>query len=120
MPGLHAVFLSGMELLGCIWVPLIVFAFVVGTFRWTTGPILNAAQRSDSTRSFLLSDLIWLLVQIQLAMAAATYAVPAAMPIHLRVMLLLVLAGAVVLFWLASLQAVSRAGIKGPLRRATV
>jgi hypothetical protein len=42
------------------------------------------------------------------------------MPARERVWALMLLSGAMVLFWLAGLQAVSQAGIKRPLRRAVV
>ncbi|MCI0361008.1 MAG: hypothetical protein L0211_21215 [Planctomycetaceae bacterium] len=108
------------DLLGCVSVPVFVLAFVGSVFRWTTGPILQAAANSNSPRSFLLTDLIWLLVQMQLAMGVASYAFPPGMLIRHRVAALILLCAATVLFWLASLHAVSRAGIKQPLRRAVV
>jgi hypothetical protein len=120
MPSRNTVLSVGGGLLGCLGVPVLVLAFLAGAFRWTTGPILQAANNSNSPRSFLLSDLIWLLMQMQMAMTVGTYAFPAAMPIYQRVGALVLLSAAIVLFWLASLQAVARAGITRPLRRAMV
>jgi hypothetical protein len=117
---MDAVFSFGLGLFSYTVAPILVLAFVVKTFHWTTGPILRAAREVKSPRSFLLSDLIWLLIQIQMAMAVAGAAFPATMPARERVWALLLLSGAMVLFWLAGLQAVSQAGIKRPLRRAVV
>ena len=117
---MNTVFSFGLGLFSFVVVPVLVLAFVVSTFRWTIEPILRAAREANSPRSFLLSDLIWLLIQIQMAMAVAGSAFPATMPTRQRVTALMLLSVAMVLFWLASLQAVSQAGIKRPLRRAVV
>jgi len=120
MRSFDTIFSTGLGLLGCVAVPIFVLAFVVGAFRWTTGPMLQAAGDARRTRTFLLTDLIWLLLQMQLAMAVCSYAFPAAMPASSRAIAMILLSVPVVLFWLASLQAVSRAGIQQPLRRAAV
>jgi hypothetical protein len=109
-----------MGLVGCIGAPLFVLAFVVGAVRWTAGPVLEAAGGSRRPRTFLLTDLIWLMVQMQLAMGLASYAFPAAMPTEGRVVAMVLLCVPVILFWLASLLLVSQAGILRPFRRAAV
>jgi hypothetical protein len=109
-----------MGLAGCIGGPLFALAFVVGAVRWTAGPVLEAARGSSRPRTFLLTDLIWLMMQIQLAMGLASYAFPAAMPTRARVVAMILLCVPAILFWLASLLLVSQAGILRPLRRAVV
>lgn len=94
--------------------------FVAGAIRWTAGPMFAGSDSSRRARSFRLTDLIWLLLQLQLAMAAVSYAFPPQMPGHMRATALVLLTVPVVLFWVAGLLVVSQAGIEQPLRRAAV
>jgi hypothetical protein len=99
-------------------VPLL--ALAAWTLEWTLRPLLTAARTSVTQRRFMLTDLIWLILQLQMAMALVARVFPANASTASRVWGLAVLSAAVVAFWLASLQAVSQAGIRRPLRRAAV
>lgn len=103
---------------GC-GLPILVLTSVCGLVLWMTQPVLRASEAEAPIR-FQLTDLIWLLVQLQMAMALATYAIPATMPGTVRVWALVFLCIPMLLFWVASLRIVSGAGIRNPLRRAAV
>jgi hypothetical protein len=94
--------------------------FVAGAIRWTSGPMLSESDESRAARTFRLTDLIWLVLQMQMAMEAVSYAFPREMPGRIRATALVLFALPVALFWLAGLLVVSRAGIERPLRRAAV
>lgn len=88
--------------------------------EWILRPLLAAARTSKTQRSFILTDLLWLILQLQLAMGVVSSLFPTGASTTSRVWGLVVLSAAVFAFWLASLQAVSQAGIRQPLRRAAV
>ena len=89
--------------------------------RWILGPLIDAGRRSQPPeRSFSLTDLIWLLLQMQMAMALVAAVFPADMPTRVRASAVILSCIPVLPFWLASLVVVSRAGIRRPLRRAAV
>lgn len=112
-------FVAGLAV--CGGTAAFVWFFVAGTIRWTAGPMLSGTGGGrPAARSFRLTDLIWLLLQLQMAMAAVSYAFPREMPGRMRATALVLLTVPVVLFWLAGLLIVSRAGIEQPFRRATV
>jgi hypothetical protein len=94
--------------------------FAAWILEWTLSPLLIAARTSATQRRFLLTDLIWLILQLQIAMAVVARMVPANTSTTARVWGLVVLCVAALAFWFASLQAVSQAGIWHPLRRAAV
>lgn len=99
---------------------VILLACAAGILEWTLSPLLVAARTSATQRRFLLTDLIWLILQLQIAMAVVARMVPANTSTTARVWGLVVLCVAALAFWFASLQAVSQAGIRHPLRRAAV
>jgi hypothetical protein len=110
-----------MEVLGlmaCCAVPVMAFAFVAGIINWTLGPLMRAARNTPSPTRFLLSDLLWLMVQLQFAMGLVAWAIPADLPAETRIGGLLFLGLPVVGFWYACLHAVAQTGIEQPLRRA--
>jgi hypothetical protein len=102
----------------CVAFPLLVLAAVTGIINWTLGPLMQAARQTPTPTRFLLSDLFWLLAQLQFAMGAVAYAVPADLPTESRIGALLFLTIPVAGFWYACLHAVAQAGIVGALRRA--
>jgi hypothetical protein len=95
-------------------------AYTGWTLEWTLGPLFQACRRSSGEWHFLLTDLIWLLLQLQIAMALSMLPFPSNAPTRARVGALLVACFPVLVFWLASLHAVSQARIQHPLRRAAV
>ena len=110
----------GAGLVVCGGVALFLWGFVVSAVRWTAGPMLAASDTESLAKSFRLTDLIWLLLQLQLAMAAVSYAFPREMPGEMRATAMVLLTLPVAIFWLASVLIVSRARIERPLRRAVV
>ena len=111
---------GGLGLFICLGVSVFMWAFVAATIRWTTGPMLQGGSEPKRTMTFQLTDLIWLVLQIQLAMVVVSSAFPWEMPANLRATAIVLFTLPVVIFWLASLLVVSRAGIRRPLRRAAV
>jgi hypothetical protein len=92
----------------------------VGAFVWILGPLLRAARDSKSPSKFLLSDLAWLMVQLQLGLGVAIWAYPAELEPGVRIWGFVFAVLPIVLFWMASLHLVSQAGIMRPWRRASV
>jgi len=111
---------GGLGIFICLGVSVFMWAFVAATFRWTTGPMLQGDSESKRTTTFQLTDLICLVLQIQLAMVVVSSAFPWEMPADLRATAIVLFSLPVVIFWLASLLVVSRAGIRRPFRRAAV
>jgi hypothetical protein len=105
---------------GCLAVPLVSIAALLGLINVMLGPLLRTGEASGQRQHFLLSDLLWLLIQLQLVMGLVVVATPPELPLHVRVGGILLLGLAVLLFWAASLQAVSHAGIRRPFKRAVV
>ena len=99
-------------------VPLLALAACI--MEWTLAPLIAAARISTTQRRFMLTDLLWLVVQLQLVMALVAWAYPPDAPNAARVWGLVALCLPVIAFWFASLQAVSQAGIEQPLKRAAV
>jgi hypothetical protein len=99
-------------------VPLLALAAFV--MEWTLAPLISAARNRATERRFLLTDLLWLVVQLQLVMALVACAYPPNSTDTSRVWGLVALGLSVIAFWFASLQAVSQAGIMRPMRRAAV
>ena len=99
-------------------VPLLALAACF--MEWTLAPLIAAASTSTTHGRFMLTDLLWLVVQLQIAMALVARAYPPGAPNAARVWGLVALCLPVIAFWFASLQAVSQAGIEQPLKRAAV
>jgi hypothetical protein len=104
----------------CLAVPLACIAALIGLINLTLGPLLRSGSASVQPQNFLLSDLLWLLIQLQLVMGLVVVGTPRELTVNVRVGGMLLLGLAVLIFWAASLQAVSRAGIRRLLRRAVV
>ena len=99
---------------------LVALALFSGMISLTLGPLLRANVAGRSPSRFMLTDLIWLVAQLQMVMALAARAFPVDMPSQIRVSALVLLCLPVLAFWYASLQVVSWAGVVRPLRRAVV
>jgi hypothetical protein len=99
-------------------VPLLALASWI--MEWTFAPLILATRNNVTERRFLLTDLLWLVVQLQLVMAVVARAYPPNSTNHSRVWGLVAVSLPIVIFWFAGLQAVSQAGILHPLRRASV
>ncbi len=80
-------------------------------------PMQQAAKRARSRTQFMLTDFIWLFVQLQICLAAVVAYVPEEMTFYLSV-LLGYLALAVGTMWYGAVRYLSRAGIRGVWRRA--
>ena len=98
-------------------------AFVLGAMalgNWLLGPVNSAAGRLNAPTRFVLTDIVWLMLQLQLVLGLLMMYFRDTIPMRP----LLVILGAwclmVVVLWAASVSVVSRAGITRPLRRATV
>jgi hypothetical protein len=111
-----------LGLVACFAVPALAVATLLAVLNLTLGPLLRAARRGTRPNRylFLLSDLWWLLIQLQLAMGLSVYALPADMGTQQRLIMMVVFCLPVPIFWSASLLAVSQAQIYQPRRRATV
>jgi hypothetical protein len=109
-----------------VWLILGMFgfgAFVLGAMalgNWLLGPVNRAAGRLNAPTRFVLTDIVWLMLQLQLVLGLLMMYFRDTIPLRP----LLVILGAwclmVVVLWAASVSVVSRAGITQPLRRATV
>src|SRR5690349_8823580 len=111
---------SLVGLLACPASLLIVVGSVTGTVNWTLGPLMQAARQKPAPTRFLLSDMLWLMVQLQLAMGLVAWAIPPDLGSASRIEAILYLCLPTAGFWYACLHAVSQAGIRGPLKRAVV
>ena len=99
-------------------VVFIVMAVVLG--HWTLGPINRAAGDLKAPTRFLLTDFIWLMVQLQIALAVAVPYWTDTMVGRYVLVLIGVTCFLVVVLWAGSVAVLSRAGIVAPLRRAVV
>lgn len=110
-----------MEALGlvpCIALPVLALLAITGFVNWALGPLIAATRQTPTPTRFMLSDLLWLMVQLQLAMGLVVWAVPADLPTSTRVGAMVFLCVPVVGFWYGCLHGVDQAGIQQPLRRA--
>jgi hypothetical protein len=92
--------------------------YVVGIMSWTLGPLMQAARNKPSPTSFLISDLLWLMVHLQFAMGLVAWAIPTDVPAENRVLAVVFMGLPMIGFWYGCLHAVSQAGIERPLCRA--
>lgn len=99
-------------------VVFIVLAVILG--HWTLGPINRAAGDLKAPTKFLLTDFIWLMVQLQIALAVAVPYWTDTMVGRYVLVLIGVTCFLVVVLWAGSVAVLSRAGIVAPLRRAVV
>jgi hypothetical protein len=87
---------------------------------WILGPVNAAGGSLRAPTRFLLTDFIWLMLQLQLLLAIAVQYLAEAMPRRGFLVALVLLSLPVIVLWAASVSVVSRAGITRPLRRAAV
>ncbi len=92
-----------------------VLSAIVG--RWLLLPLRQAARKSNRPVQFMLTDFIWLFVQLQVALAAVIAYVPQELFTY-YVMLIGYLSLAVIGMWWASVRYLSRAGITNVKWRA--
>jgi hypothetical protein len=88
--------------------------------HWLLEPVNRAAGHLNAPTRFILTDFLWLMIQLQVMLAVVMQTIAEAMPQRAVLMILGLLCLPVVVLWAASVSVVSRAGIKHPLRRAVV
>jgi hypothetical protein len=105
---------------------LLFLALLFGLFvsppigNWILRPLVRHAGAVEAPRRFLLSDLIWLMLQLQAVIALGMQIFDRQVPASARIVIVLVFCTPVVVIWATSLHLASRAGIVHPLRRAVV
>jgi hypothetical protein len=88
--------------------------------RWLLDPVNRAAGHLNAPTRFLLTDFIWLMIQLQLVLGFVMNWIEGATSAEWLYVVVILLALPVVVLWGASVSVVSRAGIREPLRRAVV
>jgi hypothetical protein len=88
--------------------------------HWMLWPVNQRAGILRLPNKFMLSDLLWLMIQLQIVLAVCVPLYSTSLLGVGRWIVLGVLALCVVALWAASVSVVSRAGITQPLRRAVV
>lgn len=96
----------------------IITAVVLG--HWLLGPVNRAAGHLNAPTRFMLTDFIWLMIQLQLVLGLVLQAIRETLPLNAQLLILALLCLPVLVLWVASVSVVSRAGITQPLRRATL
>jgi hypothetical protein len=102
-------------------VGLIAFIFAAALLcHWLLEPVNRAAGHLNAPTRFLLTDFIWLMMQLQVVLAVVMNTIAEAMPQRGLLIVLGLVCLPVLVLWGASVSVVSRAGIQQPLRRAVV
>jgi hypothetical protein len=110
---------SALILMGLfVLVVFIVGAALLG--RWLLGPVNRAAGHLNAPTRFLLTDFIWLMIQLQVMLGVVLVQIREQVSQRGQFVILALLGLPVVVMWAASVSAVSRAGILQPLRRAVL
>jgi hypothetical protein len=109
-----ALFLMGLFVL----VVFIVGAALFG--RWLLEPVNRAAGHLNAPTRFLLTDFIWLMIQLQVMLGVVLVQIREQVSQQGQFVILGLLSLPVVVMWAASVSTVSRAGILQPLRRAVL
>jgi len=100
---------------------LIVFVFVATILgRWLLEPVNRAAGHLNAPTRFILTDFLWLMIQLQVMLAVVLVQIREQVPQRGQFVILGILALPVIILWAASVSVVSRAGITLPLRRAVL
>jgi len=100
-------------------IALMVFVFVAAMLgRWLLGPVNRAAGHLNAPTRFILTDFLWLMIQLQVMLAVVLVQIREQVSQRGQFMILGILALPVIILWAASVSVVSRAGITLPLRRA--
>lgn len=101
--------------LGGIGLGLIATIF---TGNWILRPLAWEARSLNLPTRFTLSDFVWLLVLLQIVLAAVVAVAPPDLENTVPLSILLVFfGGSGTLFWVFGISALSRAGVTQPLRR---
>jgi hypothetical protein len=96
----------------------IVVAALLG--RWLLEPVNRAAGHLNAPTRFMLTDFIWLMIQLQVMLGLVLVQIREQVPQTGQFIILGLLSLPVVILWAASVSVVSRAGITQPLRRAAL
>jgi hypothetical protein len=96
----------------------IVVAALLG--RWLLEPVNRAAGHLNAPTRFMLTDFIWLMIQLQVMLGLVLVQIREQVPQTGQFVILGALGLPVVILWAASVSVVSRAGITQPLRRAAL
>lgn len=88
--------------------------------HWIVGPINQAAGNLKAPTRFMLTDFIWLMLQLQIVLAATGPPIMEAVEGNYAIFLVALVCVPVVILWAASVSVVSRAEITRPLKRAVV
>jgi hypothetical protein len=100
---------------------LILFIFVAAFLgRWLLWPVNRAAGHLNAPTRFILTDFLWLMIQLQVMLAVVLVQIREQVPQRGQFVILGILALPVIVLWAASVSVVSRAGITQPLRRAVL
>jgi hypothetical protein len=104
-----------------VLIALMVFVFVAAMLgRWLLEPVNRAAGHLNAPTRFMLTDFIWLMIQLQVMLAVVLVQIREQVPERGQFVILGILALPVLILWAASVSVVSRAGIIQPLRRAAL
>jgi hypothetical protein len=102
-------------------IALVVFVVVAALLgRWLLEPVNRAAGHLNAPTRFMLTDFLWLMIQLQVMLAVVLVQIREQVPQVGQFVILGILAVPVVVLWAASVSVVSRAGITQPLRRAVL
>src|SRR4029453_19665474 len=97
---------------------LVVFVVVAALFgRWLLEPVNRAAGHLNAPTRFILTDFLWLMIQLQVMLATVFVQIRGQWPQRGQFVILGLLALPIVILWAASVSVVSRAGISKLLRR---
>ena len=88
--------------------------------HWLLEPVNRAAGHLNAPTRFLLTDFLWLMMQLQVVLAIVMQTVAEAVPQKGLFIILALICLPVLVLWGASVSVVSRAGITRPLQRAVV
>lgn len=88
--------------------------------HWIVGPINKAAGDLKAPTRFMLTDFIWLMLQLQIVLAATGPPIMEAVESDAAILLVALVCVPVLILWAASVSVVSRAQITRPMKRAVV
>jgi hypothetical protein len=96
----------------------VVFSLLLG--RWLLEPVNRAAGHLNAPTQFLLTDFMWLMIQLQLLLGFVMNWIEGATSTGWLFVVIVGLCVPLAIMWAASVSVVSRAGITQPLRRAVL
>jgi hypothetical protein len=107
-----------MATIGGLFGIVLALAATIFTGHWILRPLAKEARWLNLPTRFTLSDFVWLLVLLQIVLAAVVAVAPPDLENAVPTTGLLVFFGSsATLFWVFGISALSRAGITQPLRR---